>query len=185
MATGLASDVLRQFWVMAVVGYLFRQALRSPPVLSPAGNFVLIYSPFLEGFSLLGGIVFSGISIFVAIAGWSEPQKPAALAGVSVITMGMVALSIYGALESLFVRIEIRPNGVWSRSPWRETRFIAWNAIASVEFSDGAKWFIIRDHECRTIRASLWLSGIRSLYDSLEVSAPPEAWHARYEPFED
>ena len=48
-----------------------------------------------------------------------------------------------------------------------------------------ALWFIIRGHGGRAIRAHRFLSGIRSLYDSLKLSAPPDAWHLRsYAPFE-
>jgi hypothetical protein len=169
----------------AAVSCLARRALKSRAAVSTDGSQVLQYPMLLRSFGTIGSVMLVVLVAFIPTMLKGEAQTPFGIGLFTIIGLGLGFLGVYGTLEFPLVRLEVRNDGLLSRTPWRRRRFIAWTDIASVSYSSGAQWFVIRAQNGASIRAHLYLSGIRELYDELRHRLPANAWRNLYAPFEE
>ena len=168
----------------AAVSYLARRALTSRARVERDGHLVLQYPEVLRWLGPIGSALLLVLVGFIPAMARTEPQTPFSVVLLSAVGLGLGFLGVYGVLEFPFVRLDVRDDGLHSRTPWRSRRFISWQDIDAVSFSTTAQWFVIRARSGTTIRAHLYLSGIRELYTELRRRLPRAAWEKRYPPFE-
>ena len=102
--------------------------------------------------------------------------QPAVLGVVLSVCAFLGWLGVASILQFPIVRVEIRPDGLWSRSPWRRPRLIAWDDIRSVAFRSVGKYFVIKAQDGRKVRVDLGLPGMPFLYAVLRRRVPGEYW---------
>lgn len=178
------STVINAIVVGAVLTYLTTRALKTAPSVDADGTMIFRYSTALRIFGVFSSLGIIALATAVPFMAGEATQSLFSWTFGYLIASVILILGIYGLFEFPFVKIAIENDGLHGLSPWRKPRHLKWNEISSVSFSGGAQWFVIEDKDGRKIRAHLYLSGIRSLYDELRQRVPKEKWQNRYEPFE-
>lgn len=91
---------------------------------------------------------------------------------VAAVLLNMFAL--YAFLEVFLVRITFDESGISARSPWRGSRRIAWSEIIGYDFSGWNRWHLLRTTRQGTLRLSIYLTGLDTFFEALELHAPVE-----------
>ena len=182
-------DVLENLSIHGALNGMYRRAWATRPTINEAGHAILRFSLFWRILGPIGGVLFLagaiGLSYSLVVGimrqGAGRPGVIGVIASVCVF-LGWAGLA--SLLHFPVVRVEIRPDGLWSRSPWRASRFIAWDDIRSVAFATVGKYFVIKAQNGRKIRVDLNLPGIPFLYAVLRRTVPDEYWKNTYPLFE-
>ena len=166
-------------WIIhvAVLGFLGLLALVAqrgrPRVDSRAGTFLFRHSVLLRGFSML---MTFGVQLLVTVLAIFKP--PQNLSDVFVI-LGII--SAFAALgtpllwESTRFALIVSPQGLDCRSPWRRGRFISWNEVKEVSYSNFGSCFVIRSRDAWKFQVPLFMAGLSVFLEHCEQQLPPGA----------
>lgn len=67
------------------------------------------------------------------------------------------------------------PEGLESRSPWRGLRFLAWEDVERVTFSQANAWFVFHGRDGTVIRVHMFVGGLTDLLRLTELRVPAGA----------
>jgi len=87
----------------------------------------------------------------------------------------VASLSLPLVWEASRFYVLVTPEGLQSRSPWRGTRFFAWDDIGDVGFSKINSWFVFRSVNGEKIRVSGFAARLPALLGLVELRLPATA----------
>jgi RimJ/RimL family protein N-acetyltransferase len=76
-------------------------------------------------------------------------------------------------LETMFVRVEVSPEGITKDSPWSRRRSLRWDEVIEVYHAYGWGALVFVGPRRRKIRAPWWLVGQRFLVDAMRLHLDP------------
>ncbi len=79
--------------------------------------------------------------------------------------------------EGFRSRIEVDTESIKARSAWTGKKQVRWDGIASITFTQGSEWFVIRPVKGRCIRVPILLDGIGRFIDDFRASLPHDRWN--------
>ena len=133
-----------------------------PTAWQSGSRFVLKYGTVMRAFGT-AMVVLGGFFLYAASRS-SQDQRILAW----MVSGALAASGLYVFLEVLLVRIEFDDLFIYSFSPWRGTRRIAWSEIITWRYSDVNRWYVIRTEAHGTLLVSTFLSGVGSFLKKLE-----------------
>lgn len=117
----------------------------------------------------------SGFPVFIVVLAYFNPPKdPAEWWLPYAIVGGFGAIIIPLWLEIFRRRVILGPGGITSHSPWTPLVTIAWGDVQQVTGNPSMQWWVIRDRRGQVIRVSMYSSGVRTLAQRMNETAPPE-----------
>jgi hypothetical protein len=138
-----------------------------------AGTVVLRHGWLLRGFALFSafGIPF-GITVLVIMHPPKQEGDVSAILG----SYALFAV-LSGPLlwEAMRFAVAADAAGLTCRSPWRGTRFVAWDELHEVTFSAQGGWYIFRAADGYKFRVYTWVAGVGRLLAECVRRLPPEA----------
>ena len=170
-----------QLTILAVAGWAYlilaSLVLWPKPSIDPAsGTEILQHSWLMRGVVLLFSVIPVALVIlaFVTQAKGDDVYAILALLGLSTLLVGLMLL------ENFRTRLIISATGIEQESPWRGRRFLRWDEIVEVRFSQMNCWFILLGPDGRKIRASTFLQGISALVRAFRLHLPKVRYENAY-----
>jgi hypothetical protein len=150
-----------------VMGVLLWAARRRRP-LTDAYTDVLVfrYGIWMRGLALLA--VFLSALSFAVFVVEGPPRALVLCALVSVIFAS-------GLWEYMRFELKVSPDGLDCRSPWRGARFLAWDDIKDISYSEAYSWFVVRAVDGWKFRVPVLVSGLPSWLEQCERYLPKSA----------
>ncbi|HEU4511349.1 MAG TPA: hypothetical protein VFR78_24180 [Pyrinomonadaceae bacterium] len=176
MVEEIIGNVLIVIGVSVVVNYLTRAALRSKPSIDPAtGARIFAYARGSKVLAVIS-LILPGLPGALAVDLYRRGEPDLAWLIVFFI---LAALSAATLLECFLVRLVVSEEGIRSLSPWTGERFLRWDEIESIRYSQICSWYVIMGAGRKKIYASEYLNGFGVLVDEFAKKIPEERWIAQ------
>jgi hypothetical protein len=148
---------------------------KRPPKLDPKSRtIVLEHSWLLKGLGLVAGLGMPLlVLVLVLVIGFKKPSDALAAGGL-LLFFGL--LGGWLLLESMGVRVLLSEEGIEGRSPWRGTRFIPWDEVKEVKFSQAMSWFVVVGRRRDKVRVSMLLVGTQYFVEAVKEYLDPERY---------
>ncbi|MCC7385365.1 MAG: PH domain-containing protein [Deltaproteobacteria bacterium] len=167
------SSILSAAVAAAVVPLVLTWLLKSQgaAAVQADGTIVLSYSKawraFVYFFALIPPVI-AGLALLY-------PPKPEELWIPPVMALGFAALIAPLGWEVFRFRLEVRPDGLCSSSPWKGTRTVAWPDVESLTFNASMQWYVINCKDGTKLRVSAYATGtneLKSVFRERKLAVP-------------
>lgn len=174
----MTDDQLPAVIVAAVVYLLWAVLVLLPlgPIQPVTDPVVVRHGWVMRGLAILCAFVPAAIVVLAVVTDASGPDIYAII-GLIVFMSLLVSLLL---LEAARVRLVVSEEGVQLDSPWRRQRFMRWEDVFEVRYSQSAQWFILYGKDGGKIRASTWLDGIMALVRGFRKHLPKVIYENAY-----
>lgn len=160
--------------VAVVLTYLTAAILRSKPVIDPAtGARVFRYARGSKALALISLILpgFMGAGAFILYREGESDYWVWFIIGLI-----FAALSGGALLECFVARLVVTGEGIKSVSPWRGKRFLRWDEIESIRYSNSSQTYVITGTSRKKIRVLQGLDRFGLLIGEFRRKIPQERW---------
>jgi hypothetical protein len=169
IATVIVAAVVYLVWAVLVL-------LPLGPIQPVTDPVVVRHGWLIRGLAILCAFVPAAIVVLAFVTDASGPDIYAII-GLIVFMSLLVSLLL---LEAVRVRLVVSEEGVQLDSPWRGQRFMRWEDVLEVRYSESAQWFILYSKDGRKLRASTWLDGIIALVRGFREHLPRVIYENAY-----
>jgi hypothetical protein len=156
---------------MGFVWFVFVHARRARLAPDCDGVLTLSYGWPMRGFAILA--LFGGETLF---ATWILMYPPQTSRTVVLLCLGSMVLGVLGSVllwEVFRFRLQLRPDELDCRSPWRARVVSPWSGVRQVRFSSANVWFVV-DTLSGTFCVSATVPGVRYFLEECLAKLPPE-----------
>lgn len=157
---------------IACVWLLLFTSRRKTVAKNAQGVLVLTHSRL---FCILSVALFLGLLLLVAtLAMWYPPVTPVSitLCGLAILTI--LILGVVLMWDAFQYSLTITSKGLDCISPWRGKRFIAWNDVKQIDFSDANLWFGVQPHQGPVFHVSVFVPGCAQFLGECEANLKTE-----------
>ena len=145
-----------------------------------SGETILEYGRSLRTFAIAGTGFFGFLGVIAT--GSLDPSSPVSdrslLIALALLTPWLVVFIAVG-VEFFLAYAKVGSDALTRHSPWKGDLSLAWEEIASVEYSTFNRWYIVQSPR-GTIRISSYLSGIDDFIEVATERIPPEKWRTPF-----
>jgi hypothetical protein len=160
---------------LVFMGILLWASRRGKPLRDAYTNaMVFRHGILIRGFALLG--TFGAPSAITLIGIFRPPPpQPGDFWAVCFLYALFPAISAPLLWESMRFAMKVSPEGLDCRSPWRGTRFLAWDDIKEISYSQAWSWFVVRAVDGWKFRVPLLIPGLGHWLEQCERYLPESA----------
>jgi hypothetical protein len=156
--------------VVGIVIAVLQRLSARPAELSRDGTSLILKPSWLYigigWLSLILGVGIASVPIFTHMK--QSDRWP--IVGLVVLFAGLGAIVVNDSRG----RVYLTDEHVEAFSPWRGKLVVRWSDIASVKYSPGNRWFVLKDRSGLTIRVSTMYVGASTFADKLRARTAPE-----------
>ena len=147
-----------------LIAHLVRRARSAPPLVDDlTGTRLARYPAVTQAVVVsLGALLVSGATLVAC----KVPVTARVGATWCAVLCGLAAAAM--AAEFVCVSLAWTTERITFSSPWRGTRHLRWEEIASVEYSPVAGWFLVKDSRGVVIRPAMMLGGLEEFFQELK-----------------
>jgi len=167
MSNLLFNILFGAIWIVVTTA-IMGAAVRQPAKHSHSGEVRLAYGWFMRGFAIIAAFDVPILVVVLYFAGMINTSAPPTRSdSLAALTLALLFASFGGILflESMCVRLTLMEEGIDMHSPWRPGRFIRWDEVTSIDFSNALQWFVVKDRHGQVIRLHAWLGGLIAFCD--------------------
>jgi hypothetical protein len=147
------------------------------PVIQPVRDPVVVRHGWLARVLGIGGAL---IPAALVVLGFVADATEEAAYAILVFVVFVALLHTILLLEIVRVRLVVSDVGVQLDSPWGRQRFLHWDEIVDVQYSQSGHWFVLYGKNGRKIRASTYIAGIVVLVRAFRTHLPKVVYENAY-----